>query len=74
MDIIAEAVSYTHLTHQMYDISALGSDIKAKHCANWNVKYIVTQGNEISFCIRTLYALRNEVQTLSAQMLKLFDK
>ena len=64
----------TSITHQMYDISALGSDIKAKHCANWNVKYIVTQGNEISFCIRTLYALRNEVQTLSAQMLKLFDK
>lgn len=63
----------TNISHQMYDISAMGSDIKTRHCANWNVKYIVTEENEISFCIRTLYAHRSEVQTLSAHMLKLFD-
>ena len=64
----------TSITDCLYDVSTLSSDRKIKHCAKREVEYLVADGNEISIAIRKLYFHRGEAQTLSAQMLKLFDK
>ena len=64
----------TSITDHLYDVSALSSDRKIKHCAKREVEYLTGDGNEISIAIRKLYSHRSEAQTLSAQMLKLFDK
>ena len=64
----------TSITNHLYDVSTLSSDRKIKHCAKREVEYLTGDGNEISIAIRKLYAHRSEAQTLSAQMLKLFDK
>lgn len=64
----------TSITDHLYDISPLSSDRKIKHCAKREIEYLTGDGNEISIAIRKLYSHRSEAQTLSAQMLKLFDK
>lgn len=64
----------TSITDHLYDVSALSSDRKIKHCARREVEYLIGDGNEISVAIRKLYFHRSEAQTLSAQMLKLFEK
>lgn len=64
----------TSITDHLYDVSTLSSDHKIKHCAKREVEYLVADGNEITIVIRKLYFHRGEAQTLSAQMLKLFDK
>lgn len=64
----------TSITDHLYDVSALSSDRKIKHCAKREVEYLTGNGNEISIAIRKLYSHRSESQSLSAQMLKLFDK
>lgn len=64
----------TSITDHLYDVNPLSSDRKIKHCAKREVKYLVSDGNEISIAIRKLYFHRGETQTLSVQMLKLFDK
>lgn len=64
----------TSITDHLYDVNPLSSDRKIKHCAKREVEYLVSDGNEISIAIRKLYFHRGEAQTLSAQMLKLFDK
>jgi len=61
------------ITEKLYDANPLTSDRKIKHCANRTVNYLVTDGNEISAAIKKLATHRSEAQTLSAQMLKLFD-
>lgn len=62
------------ITDQLYNVSTLSSDWRIRHCAEREVEYLTEDGKEISVVIRKLYAHRNEAQTLSAQMLKLFDK
>lgn len=64
----------TSITDHLYDVNPLSSDRKIKHCAKREVEYLVSDGNEISIAIRKLYFHRGETQTLSVQMLKLFDK
>ena len=64
----------TSITDHLYDVSTLSSDRKIKHCAKREVEYLIGDGNEISIAIQKLYSHRSESQTLSAQMLKLFDK
>lgn len=64
----------TSITDHLYNVNPLSSDRKIKHCAKREVKYLVSDGNEISIAIRKLYFHRGETQTLSVQMLKLFDK
>ena len=64
----------TSITDHLYDVTPLSSDRKIKHCAKREVEYLVSDGNEISIAIRKLYFHRGETQTLSVQMLKLFDK
>ncbi len=64
----------TSITDHLYDVSPLNSDRKIKHCAKREVEYLTGDGKEISFAIRKLYSHRSETQTLSAQMLNLFDK
>lgn len=64
----------TSITGHLYDVSTLSSDRKIKHCAKREVEYLTKDGNEISIAIWKLYSHRSEAQTLSAQMLKLFDK
>lgn len=64
----------TSITKDLYDVSTLSSDRKIKHCAQRIVKYLMTDGKEISIAIRNLYRHRMETNGLSAQMLKLFDK
>ena len=63
----------TSITDRLYNVSALSSDRKTKHCAKRKVKYLAMDGNEVSIAIRKLYSHRIEAQTQSAQMLKLFD-
>lgn len=62
------------ITDQLYNVTTLSSDWRIRHCAEREVEYLTGDGKEISVAIRKLYAHRNEAQTLSAQMLKLFDK
>lgn len=64
----------TSITDQLYDVSPLSSDRKIKHCARREVDYLVADGHEISTAIQKLYFHRSEAQTLSAPILKLFDK
>ena len=64
----------TSITDKLYDVMPLSSDQKTKHCANRNVEHLISNGNEISTAIRKLSFHKGEAQTLSAQMLKLFDK
>ena len=64
----------TSITDHLYDVSTISSDRKIKHCAKREVEYLTGDGKEISIAIRKLYSHRSEAQTLSAQMLKLFDK
>lgn len=52
----------------------LSSDQKTKHCARRVVDHLISDGNEISTAIRKLSFHKGEAQTLSAQMLKLFDR
>lgn len=61
------------ITSKLYGVSQLISDKKIHHCATREVEYLVSAGNEISIAIRKLSLQRSEVQTLSAQMLKVFD-
>lgn len=62
------------ITDQLYNANTLSSDSKIKNCANWEVNYFVTDGNEISAAICELYLHRKESLTISSQMLRLFDK
>ena len=61
------------ITEKLYDVSPLLSDIKTKHYAKREVKYLITDGNEISEAIKLLYRHRKESYTASAQTLKLYD-
>lgn len=62
------------ITDSLYDVTALSSDKKIKHCAKQNLEYIVSDGKEISSAIRLLSRHRGDVQSMSAQMLKIFDR
>lgn len=62
------------ITNHLYDVNTLSSDRKIRHCATREVEYLVADGNEISVAIQKLYSHRREAQTMSAQMLRLFDK
>lgn len=62
------------ITDQLYDVNDLTSDRKIKNCAKRKIEYLLTNGKEISDSICKLYLHRIEVQTMSAQMLRLFDK
>lgn len=64
----------TSITDKLYDAVPLSSDQKTKHCAKRNVEHLISDGNEISTAIRKLSFHKGEAQTLSAQMLKLFDR
>ena len=64
----------TSITDKLYDVVPLSSDQKTKHCAKRNVEHLISDGNEISTAIRKLSFHKGEAQTLSAQMLKLFDR
>ena len=64
----------TSITDKLYDAVPLSSDQKTKHCAKREVEHLVSDGNEISIAIRKLSFHKGEAQTLSAQMLKLFDR
>lgn len=64
----------TSITDKLYDAVPLSSDQKTKHCARRVVDHLVSDGNEISTAIRKLSFHKGETQTLSAQMLKLFDR
>lgn len=64
----------TSITDKLYDAIPLSSDKKTKHCAQREVKHLISDGNEISTAIRKLSSHKGEAQALSAQMLKLFDK
>ena len=61
------------ITDQLYGVNPLLLDQKVKNCAQKKVDYCSVAGNEISTAIRLLYAHRKEMQSASAQMLKLFD-
>lgn len=63
----------TSITEVLYDVSPLALDQKAKYCATKNLQYIISDGHEISDSIRLLSFHRGESQSLSAQMLKIFD-
>lgn len=63
----------TSITDKLYDAVPLSSDQKTKHCAKRIVDHLISDGNEISTAIRKLSFHKGEAQTLSAQMLKLFD-
>lgn len=47
----------TSITDHLYNVNPLSSDRKIKHCAKREVKYLVSDGNEISIAIRILAAL-----------------
>ena len=64
----------TSITDKLYDAVPLSSDQKTKHCAKRNVEHLISDGKEISTAIRKLSFHKGEAQTLSAQMLKLFDR
>lgn len=64
----------TSITDKLYDAVPLSSDQKTKHCARRVVDHLISDGNEISTAIRKLSFHKGEAQTLSAQMLKLFDR
>lgn len=64
----------TSITDKLYDAVPLSSDQKTKHCAKRVIEYLISDGNEISVAIRKLSSHKNEAQSLSAQMLKLFDR
>ena len=64
----------TSITDKLYDAVPLSSDQKTKHCAKREVEHLISVGNEISIAIRYLSFHKGEAQTLSAQMLKLFDQ
>ena len=64
----------TSITDKLYDAVPLSSDQKTKHCAKREVEHLISDGNEISIAIRKLSLHKGEAQTLSAQMLKLFDQ
>lgn len=64
----------TSITEKLYDAVPLSSDQKTKHCAKRNVEHLISDGNEISTAIRKLSFHKGEAHTLSAQMLKLFDR
>lgn len=64
----------TSITDKLYDAVPLSSDQKTKHCAKRSVAHLISDGNEISTAIRKLSFHKGEAQTLSAQMLKLFDR
>ena len=64
----------TSITDKLYDAVPLSSDQKTKHCAKRNVEHLISDANEISTAIRKLSFHKGEAQTLSAQMLKLFDR
>ena len=59
----------TSITDHLYNVNPLSSDRKIKHCAKREVKYLVSDGNEISIAIRKLYFHRGETQTLSPPFL-----
>lgn len=61
------------ITEELYNVSRLSCDQKAKNYACRNVEYCVSDGAEISRAIQLLSAHRNESQSFSAQMLKTFD-
>lgn len=63
----------TSITDKLYDAVPLSSDQKTKHCARRVVDHLISDGNEISAAIRILSFHKGEAQTLSAQVLKLFD-
>ena len=64
----------TSITDKLYDAVPLSLDQKTMHCAKREVEHLVSNGNEISTAIRKLSFHKGEAQTLSAQMLKLFDR
>lgn len=64
----------TSITERLYNANTLTSDRKIKNCAKREVKFLVTDGNEISIAVQKMYCHRSEAQMLSRQMLKLFDK
>lgn len=64
----------TSITDKLYDAVPLSSDQKTKHCARRVIDHLMSDGNEISTAIRKLSFHKREAQTLSAQMLKLFDR
>ena len=64
----------TSITEKLYDVVPLSSDKKTRHCAKREVEHLISNGNEISTAIRKLSCHKGEAQTLSAQMLKLFDR
>lgn len=64
----------TSITHNLYGSIPLHSDRKIKNCATRKVNYLEADGLEISTVLRLLNMHRREMQTASAQMVKVFDK
>lgn len=62
------------ITESLYDASPILSDRKIKHCSKRKVKYITTDGNEISDSLKMLYSHRAEIRDQSARMISLFDR
>lgn len=62
------------ITNDLYNVNALSSDLKIKHCAMRKIEYLMVDGKEINTAIKNLYRHRPETQGTSAQIIKLFDK
>lgn len=61
------------ISSNLYDATPLTSDRKIKYCATRKVQYLQVDGHAVSEAIKKLYRHRAEIESLSPEMMKLFD-
>ncbi len=61
------------ITNRLYDVEPLISDKKVRRCATRKIEYIQADGAEISAAICGLSQHKGDTNTMSGQMLKLYD-
>ena len=62
------------ITDKLYGVTNFESEIKTRNCARQTVKYLETNGNEISSAMQLLAVHRKETEQQSPQMMKIYEK
>ena len=62
------------ITEELYGSSTISMNQKVEFCAKQEIKYIKTDGHEISSAIQRISAHRRETQDASAQIMKVYSR